>query len=247
MYNVFITGGTKGIGETFVKECLYNKFNVAYTTQKFDLKTKDQLSTLKKEFPEQTIECYELDVRNSLDVDKIVSQAMDDFTHFDGLICNAGIAFNNLLISTSDEEWNEVLNVNLSGAFYVSRAFISHFLIRKAGAIVFMGSLNRDGAAGNVAYAASKAGLEGLSGTIAKEYGKKGIRSNVIAPGFVDTSMTIGKLPEKIEKFWKDFSPAGRFIKSKEVVDVGLFLLSDKSRMVNGAVIPVTSGLNWRP
>jgi NAD(P)-dependent dehydrogenase (short-subunit alcohol dehydrogenase family) len=144
-----------------------------------------------------------------------------------------------------DEDWQAVIDTNLSGAFYVARHFLPALF--GGGRIVFVSSISRLGTSGQANYAASKAGLIGLSGTLAKEYGRKGVTSNVIVPGVFDTDLTRGALSDELRDFWRRYCPSPRGGDLRDVSSLVLFLASDAAAFVNGQVIPVTGGLDWTP
>jgi NAD(P)-dependent dehydrogenase (short-subunit alcohol dehydrogenase family) len=125
------------------------------------------------------------------------------------------------------------------------REFLSLFLANKKGRFVTLSSIAKDGIAGQANYGASKAGLVGLSGTIAKEYGKKGITSNVVVPGVFETDMTNRTLSEELKSFWLTHCPLKRMGRLEELSATVLFLASDASSFINGQVINVTGGLDW--
>ncbi|MBA2565957.1 MAG: 3-oxoacyl-[acyl-carrier-protein] reductase [Gemmatimonadetes bacterium] len=162
------------------------------------------------------------------------------------LVNNAGLARDNLLLRMTQEEWDEVLRVNLGGAFSATRAVLRPMLKQRAGSIVNISSLA--GVAGNAGqsnYAASKAGLIGFSKAIAKELGPRNIRVNVIAPGFIATGM-LDDLAEAAQTEYTRAIPLGRFGTPQEVADMALFLASDLARYVTGQVFHVDGGLGSR-
>jgi NAD(P)-dependent dehydrogenase (short-subunit alcohol dehydrogenase family) len=148
-------------------------------------------------------------------------------------------------VSMSDEEWHDVISTNLHGSFYVCRAFMSNMLANRFGRIVLISSIVHSGASGQANYAASKAALHGLAGSIAKEYGRRGITANVVVPGFFDTPMTRETMPAVNKEFWLKYCPAGRMGDLGEVAKVVMFLASDGAGFINGQTIPVTGGLDW--
>ena len=165
----------------------------------------------------------------------------------DAVVCNAGINKNHLAFSMSNDEWQEVLDTNLTGTFYVIRQSLPTFLSKKKGRFVLVSSIAKDGVSGQANYSASKAGLLGLSATVAKEYGAKGINSNVVVPGFFETDMTAQTMSDALKDFWNRFCPLKRMGRLDELADAVLFLASPKSSFINGQVIPVTGGLDWAP
>ncbi len=172
---------------------------------------------------------------------------LDDFGTIQGVVCNAGVNINGLAASLGDDEWQTVIDTNLSGSFYVCRQLLPSMVKARKGRIVMISSLGRGGVTGQAAYAASKAGLLGLSSTLAKEYGRKGITSNVVVPGFFETDMTREGMSDANKKFWLEYCPVGRMGHLSEVASVVMFLLSDGASYVNGESIAVTGGLDWAP
>ena len=138
-----------------------------------------------------------------------------------------------------------MIDTNLNGAFYIIRQFLPVFLANRKGHFVSVSSIAKDGISGQANYSASKAGLIGLSGTIAKEYGIKGITSNVVVPGMFETDMVKETLSDNLRKFWLLHNPMKRMGHLDELAEVALFLGSDAASFVNGQVISVTGGLDW--
>ena len=149
----------------------------------------------------------------------------------------------------SDEEWDDVLATNLTGPFLVSRQVLPSMMSARFGRIINISSLVYRGGSGQANYAATKAGLHGLTGTIAKEYGRKGITANVVVPGYFETDMTRESLPEHMRAFWKQYAPVpkGRTGELSELSAVINFLATREAAFVNGQVINVTGGLDWGP
>jgi len=145
----------------------------------------------------------------------------------------------------SNDDWHDVIQTNLTGTFYVMREFLPLFLANKKGRFVNLSSIAKEGIAGQANYSASKAGLVGLSGTIAKEYGSKGITSNVVVPGVFETDMTAQSLSDDLRKFWLLHCPLKRMGRLEELSETVLFLVSDAASFINGQVINVTGGLDW--
>ena len=243
--NIFITGGSRGIGNNLVLTALKKGHNVAFTYHNPETDLESLLKTARDLAPNQKCRGYQLDVKNSEQVNNVADQVISDFDDIDAVINNAGINRNNLAFTMTDEEWNEVIATNLTGCFYVIRAFLSVFLAKRKGRFVSISSIAKDGVAGQSNYSASKAGLVGLSATIAKEYGPKGITSNVVVPGLFETDMTREYLSDDLRKFWIEHCPAGRMGKLEELSEVILFLISDEASFINSQVIPVTGGLNF--
>ncbi len=242
---IFITGGSRGIGNAIVKLALKKGHDVAFTYNNPDTDVNQLLAEAKEIAPDRLCKAYRLNVRDSDEVANVADQVLEDFETIDTVINNAGINKNGLAFSMSDQDWLDVIDTNLNGAFYVMRQFLPEFLANKKGRFVTVSSIAKDGISGQANYSASKAGLIGLSGTIAKEYGSKGITSNVVVPGMFETDMTKESLSSELKKFWLQHCPAKRMGQLEELAEVVLFLGSDVSSFVNGQTINVTGGLDW--
>uniref|UniRef100_A0A7C3UKL7 3-oxoacyl-[acyl-carrier-protein] reductase n=1 Tax=Geoglobus ahangari TaxID=113653 RepID=A0A7C3UKL7_9EURY len=176
--------------------------------------------------------------------DEVMSmwEIVKDFGTVSCLVNNAGITRDNLFVKMSKEDWDEVIRVNLTGAFYVTRIFIDH-LIETKGSIVFVSSVvGQDGNVGQANYAASKAGLIGLTKALALELARYGIRVNAVAPGFTETDMT-AKIPEKVREKILSRIPMKRFADPDEIAKVVVFLASDDASYITGVTIPVSGGM----
>lgn len=245
--NIFISGGSQGIGKATVLHFLEKGHHVAFSYNSNRVEAEKTLQLAQEKFPTQKVRAYKLDVRIEQEVETIGEQVLEDFTTIDSLICNAGIANSELLITHSTDTWNNVLQTNLTGTFFLCRFFLSPFLENRKGSIVLMSSLNRHGASGLSAYATSKAGLIGLSQSIAKEYGAKGIRCNVVSPGYIETELTSHLTELKSGKFFLATSPLKRAGLSEEVASAIYFLASSDSSFVNGSEVTIDGGLRWMP
>jgi len=183
------------------------------------------------------------DVRDSASVDAAFSEVEAAHGPVEVLVANAGITRDQLLMRMTDEEFDEVLDVNLTGTFRCVRRASKGMIRLRRGRIVLISSVvGLYGGAGQVNYAASKAGLVGMARSITRELGGRGITANVIAPGFIDTAMT-GALPEDRRQAYLAAIPAGRFAQPAEVAAVVEFVASDAAAYISGAVIPVDGGL----
>jgi NAD(P)-dependent dehydrogenase (short-subunit alcohol dehydrogenase family) len=243
----FITGGSRGIGEAIVIEAARAGHDVAFTYHHGEERAQRVLAGVRDIAPEARLAAYPLDVRSAAAVEKIGDRVLDDFGSVDVVVANAGVNLNGLAASLSDEDWRLVIDTNLTGTFYVCRQFLPTMVANRFGRIVMISSLGRGGVTGQASYAASKAGLCGLSSTLAKEYGRKGITSNIVVPGFFDTDMTKDGMSSSNKEFWLRYCPLGRMGALPEVAKVVLFLASDGASYVNGEAINVTGGLDWAP
>ena len=183
------------------------------------------------------------DVSLREDMDEVVKMAMNEFGRIDILINNAGINKDALITKMTKEQWNGVINVDLTGAFNCIQAIVDIMINQGGGVIINTSSISGIyGNIGQVNYASAKAGLIGLTKTLAKELGKKGVRVNAVAPGFTITPMT-SKVPEKILAMMKEKTPLHRLAEPIDIAYAYLYLASDEARYVNGAVLSVDGGL----
>lgn len=245
--NLVVTGGSRGIGAEIVRLAIQKGHSVAFTYNTDKQAAENLIATCKISGEGQTVSAYQVDVRSSKAVDEFSRSVADNFSKIDAVIPNAGINRNAALIGMSDDQWRDVLDTNLSGAFYTARAFLPLMLAERFGRFVFISSVSRHGMTGQANYAATKAGLVGLSSTIAKEYGSRGLTSNVVAPGIIDTDLTKTHATGRFQKFWLENSPLKRNGYPKEVAQAVLFLVQEEASYINGACLSVSSGLEWVP
>ena len=183
------------------------------------------------------------DVSSSPDVIRLVETTLATFGKVDVLVNNAGITRDHLLMRMSDEDWDEVLSVNLKSAFLCTRAVLRHMLRERWGRIINIASIvGIAGNAGQANYAAAKAGIIGFTRTIAKEVASRGITANTIAPGFIDTEMT-QRLEEKRRQELKKQIPLGYFGSPRDVAEAVAFLASEEARYITGQVLNVDGGM----
>lgn len=247
--NYFITGGSRGIGASLVAEAVKLGHDVAFTYVAAEARAQQVAEQARQLREGAQVRFYHLDVKDSAAVERVVDQVLDDFENIEVVVNNAGVNRDNLMANMTDEEWAEVLATNLSGPFYVCRQLLPNMMSNRYGRIINIGSVVFGGAAGQANYAASKAGLNGLTKSIAKEYGRKGITANVVVAGFFETDMTRESLPQHMRDFWKTYCPVpkGRAGELYELAAVVNFLASKEAAFVNGQVINVTGGLDWGP
>ena len=190
-------------------------------------------------------EAYAMDVANGTAVGEAVTRIAADFGRIDVLVNNAGITRDTLLIRMSEEDWDAVLDINLKGAFLVTKAVVKYMMKQRAGAIVNIASVvGIMGNAGQANYTASKAGLIALTKTTAKELGSRNVRVNAVAPGFIRTAMT-DKLSEPIKDAMLKMVPLGRLGEPEDVAKAVAFLASDAAAYVNGQTLAVCGGMVW--
>jgi 3-oxoacyl-[acyl-carrier protein] reductase len=186
---------------------------------------------------------YSVDVANHAAVAALASQILGDFSRVDILVNNAGVTRDNLSLRLSEEDWDVVLDTNLKGTFNCIQAFERPMIKQRSGRIVNIGSVaGLMGNAGQANYAASKAGLLGLSKTIARELASRGITCNVVAPGFISTDMT-EVLPEKIKDSVTTQIPLGRFGKPEDIATAVAFLASAEAAYITGQCLTVDGGM----
>ncbi|MCB9690163.1 MAG: SDR family oxidoreductase [Alphaproteobacteria bacterium] len=244
---VFVSGGSRGIGRALVLGAARAGYDVAFTWRSSEAAADEVLAACAEAAPERRVRAYPLDVRDADATEAVAERVLDDLGSVWGVVCNAGVSRNGLAFSLSDQDWREVLDTNLTGAFHVARAFLPELIGARGGRILFLGSITAPGATGQVAYAASKAGLLGLCGTLAREVGRKGVTANVVVPGYFETDMTREQVSASNHEFAHRFGPSGRGGEMAELTSTVLFLLSDGAAYVNGAQVPVTGGLDWVP
>lgn len=184
-----------------------------------------------------------LDVTRREQTKQVVQDTLDTFGRIDVLINNAGIIQDALVTKMTEDQWDQVINVNLKGAFNCIQAVVEVMINQGNGAIINTASIvGLFGNVGQTNYAATKAGLIGMTKTLAKELGKKGIRVNAVAPGFIMTPMT-NNVPEKILTLMREKTPLRRLGEAEDVAYAYLYLASDEAKFVNGAVLCVDGGL----
>ncbi len=239
--NALITGASKGIGRAIAFRFAQHGANVAFTY----LSSVEQGQALESELTAQGVKAigYRSDASDFAQAEKLINDVVGDFSTLDILVNNAGITQDTLLLRMTEEMWDKVINVNLKSCFNTVKAATRQFMKQKNGAIINMTSVvGLKGNAGQVNYAASKAGIVGLTKSVALELGSRGIRSNAIAPGFIETEMT-AKLDEKTVQSWRDAIPLKRGGKPEDVADACVFLASDLSSYITGQVLQVDGGM----
>jgi 3-oxoacyl-[acyl-carrier protein] reductase len=184
-----------------------------------------------------------VDVSKFEDVDQMVDAILKQLGKIDILVNNAGITRDKLILRMSEEDWDAVLNVNLKGTFNCTRAVVRHMAKQRYGKIVSIASVTGEmGNAGQVNYAASKAGVIGLTKTIAREFAQRGINVNAVAPGYIQTPMT-DVLPDKVKEELRRLIPMDRLGQPGDVAEAVLFLVSERSSYITGQVLNVNGGI----
>jgi NAD(P)-dependent dehydrogenase (short-subunit alcohol dehydrogenase family) len=243
----FVTGGSRGLGAAIVLQAARSGHDVAFTYVNHEAAARQIARQLQEIRPEGLFKAYRLDQRHSAEVEAVGDRVLEDFDTVNVVVANAGINQNNLAVSMSDEEWHAVLDTNLSGAFYVCRQFLPIFLANRFGRFILISSLAATGVSGQANYCASKAGLLGLSAALAKEYGRRGITSNVVSPGYFETDMTREGISASNHDFWTKFCPLGRLGDVSELAELVTFLASSAAGYINGQELRVDGGLGWAP
>lgn len=237
-----ITGGTRGIGRAIALRFAQEGANVAFTGRSYN----ENMKEVEAEISKMGVQAkgYAFDASNFEETHKIVEEIKKGFGKIDVLINNAGITKDGLLMRMTEEQWDSVIHVNLKSAFNLTHAITPIMMRQKSGSIINMTSVvGLTGNAGQANYSASKAGLVGLTKSMAKEIGSRGIRVNAIAPGFISTDMT-GELSEEVRNRWAEQIPLRRGGTPEDVANTALFLASDLSLYVTGQVISVCGGMN---
>ena len=237
-----ITGAAQGIGKGIALEYAKQGATVAFTVRKHD----ERSEALVNEIAAMggTAKAYAADAANFTSASEVVSEVMKDFGRIDVLVNNAGITKDGLLMRMTEEQWDAVINTNLKSAFNYIHAITPIMMKQRSGSIINMTSVvGISGNAGQANYAASKAGMIGLTKSVAKELGSRGVRVNAIAPGFIATDMT-GVLNEDLKKQLILNIPLRREGKVEDVANVAVFLASDMASYVTGQVISCCGGLN---
>jgi 3-oxoacyl-[acyl-carrier protein] reductase len=226
---VLVTGGNRGIGRAIAEEFVSQGHRVAVTVRS-------------GEGPAGTLSVI-ADVTDSASLDAAFETIEEKLGPVEVLVANAGITRDMLLLRMTDEDFEDVLNTNLTGAFRVVKRATKGMMKARFGRVILISSVvGLLGSAGQVNYSAAKSGLVGMARSITRELGSRGITANVIAPGFIETDMTAA-LPEEQQEQYKKNIPAGRFATPTEVAKVVSWLASDDSAYISGAVIPVDGGL----
>lgn len=245
--NIFLTGGSRGIGKYAIFELVKQGANVAFTYVASETGAKDTVTQCKQISPDADVRYYQLDVKNSDQVDAVASQVIEDMGRIDVVVNNAGNLNDGLIHSMTNDQWDDVIQTHLTGTFYVCRAFLEEFIINKGGKFINVASLCAGGSAGQANYSAAKAGVIGFSKALAKEYGNRDIYCNVIVPGFFRTELTEANASDAVIDGYVRLSIIQREGEASEFGKALVFLASDLSSFVSGHVLDVTGGLGFIP
>tara|TARA_B100000287_G_scaffold62054_1_gene54131 strand:+ start:2844 stop:3572 length:729 start_codon:yes stop_codon:yes gene_type:complete len=240
MKTALVTGGSRGIGRAIALELGKSCYvAVGYTSSKDS--AEEVVGEIVKSGGEAT--AIQIDVTSSESIENAFTIIEKELNGVDILVNNAGITKDNILPRIKEDDWNDVINTNLTGSFKTSQRAIKHMMKNKWGRIVFISSIvGIVGNQGQANYAASKAGLIGLSKSIAKEMGSRSITSNVVAPGYIDTDMTAFLTDEQKDNIIEQLS-IKRIGKPEDVANIVSFLSSEESEYITGQVIPVDGGI----
>lgn len=236
-----ITGASRGIGKGIAQVFAEHGANVAFTYSS----SVESAKALEDELNALGVKAkgYQSNAANYDEAHQLADAVVEEFGSIDILVNNAGITKDNLLMRISEEDFDKVIEVNLKSVFNMTKAVQKTMLKQRKGSIINMSSVvGVKGNAGQTNYAASKAGIIGFSKSVALELGSRNIRSNVIAPGFIETEMT-AKLDEATVKGWRDAIPLKRGGTPEDIANVCVFLASDMSAYVTGQTINVDGGM----
>lgn len=238
-----VTGASRGIGEAIAIKLAEQGASIAFTYVSSDEKAKaleDKLQALGVK-----AKAYKSNAGVFEECEVMVNDVMKEFGTIDICVNNAGISKDNLLLRMTPEQWDDVMDINLKSVFNMTKLVMRPMMKAKKGSIINMSSIiGIRGNAGQSSYAASKAGIIGFTKSMAHELGSRNIRSNAIAPGFVETDMTHYLQEGDASKAFLEKIPLGRFASAEEIANTTLYLASDMSSYVTGQVISVCGGLN---
>jgi 3-oxoacyl-[acyl-carrier protein] reductase len=240
-----VTGAARGIGEAIALKFAEHGANIAFTYVSDSSAEKARALEVRLQSLGVQAKAWQSNAADFAACEQFVQEVMTTFGSVDVCVNNAGISKDNLLMRVSPEQWEEVIDTNLSSVFNMTKQVIRPMMKARAGSIINMSSIiGMRGNAGQSSYAASKAGIIGFTKSVALELGSRNIRCNAVAPGFVETDMThYLKEGSGADEFLKKI-PLGRFGKAEEIANTTLFLASDMSTYVTGQTISVCGGLN---
>ena len=243
----FVTGGSRGIGRSIVLRLVKEGIPTAFTYVGNEAAMKETLALAAGLPGAAALKAYRMNVTNGAEVERVADQVMEEFPSLGIVVNNAGIVRNNTAAMMSDEQWQEVIDADLSGPFFVIRSFLAHLMGRRWGRIINISSLAQEGSSGQVNYAAAKAGLVGLTKTLAREYGSRGITSNIVTVCYVETDMTDQHMATKLQEIWLEYCPVKRVGTAEEIASLVNYLARAEAGFINGEVIRVAGGLSYAP
>lgn len=236
-----MTGGTRGIGKAIVEELADLGADVALTYAR----SSDAAEAIKKELEGKGRKCliYQADAADADKAAEVIGDVTDQWGGLNVLVNNAGITRDTLILRMKEEQWDEVIETNLKSVFNYSKAAVRPMMRNRGGSIINISSVvGLTGNAGQANYAASKAGIVGFTKSLARELASRNIRSNVVAPGYIQTEMT-GELDQKVLESIEEQTPLGRPGKPDEIARAVAFLASDWSSYITGEVLKVDGGM----
>jgi 3-oxoacyl-[acyl-carrier protein] reductase len=235
---ILITGANRGIGHNILKKIATCGYTVIGTSR-----SKDGADMITDAIKDSNGKGVVMDVTNQDSINNSVNQIKEDYGVIYGLVNNAGITNDNLLMRMSDDQWNSVIETNLTSLYRVTKSVVKDMMKARTGRIVNIGSIvGQMGNAGQSNYSATKSGLLGFTKSLARELSSRNINVNAVSPGFIDTDMTKALSDDQIESLTKNI-PLGRIASPDEVSSVVAFLLSDDSSYITGENINVNGGL----
>ena len=235
-----VTGAAQGIGKAIALLLARNGADIVVSDINLE-KAEETAKEIRAIGPKAM--AVKVDVANLSDVERMVTGILEKLAKIDILVNNAGITRDKLILRMTEEDWDAVLGVNLKGTFNCTKAVVRHMAKQRSGKIVNIASVVGEmGNAGQANYSASKAGVIGLTKTIAREYAQRGINVNAIAPGYIETPMTEA-LPEKAKEELIKLIPMDRLGKPEDVAEAVLFLVSEESSYITGQVLNVNGGI----
>ncbi len=240
-----VTGAARGIGEAVAIKFAEHGANIAFTYVSDSSASKAEALTQKLLDMGVKAKAYQSNAGDFASCEKFVNDVIAEFGTIDICVNNAGISKDNLLMRMTPEQWNDVMQINLNSVFYMTKLVIKPMMKARSGSIINMSSvIGEMGNAGQASYAASKAGVIGITKSTAKELGSRNIRCNAILPGFVETDMTSYlKEGENADKY-KSMIPLGEFAKGEDIANACLYLASDMGKYVTGQALSVCGGMN---
>ena len=237
---VLITGGARGIGKAMSKAFAKEGYNVLVNFNKSENEAKELYTILnEKNF---SVKLFKANISNREDVEDMVDYCIKEFGGLDVLVNNAGVSQDKLFTDITDEDWDNMMNINLKGSFYCSQVALKYMISEKKGNIINISSIwGISGATCEVHYSITKAGIIGMTKALAKEVGPSNIRVNSIAPGVINTDMLSGYNEEDIDALVEE-TPLMRLGTPEDIANCAIFLASDKSNFITGQVISPNGG-----
>lgn len=238
---VLVTGSSRGIGRQIAKTFAQSGANVVINYSSSEAPALELAKEIKEQGGNALV--IQADVSKFEESERLVNETIDAFGKIDILINNSGITKDNLMLRMTEEDFDKVIDVNLKGTWNMCKHVTRHFLKNKAGSIINITSVvGIIGNAGQANYVASKAGIIGLTKSLAKEFGSRHIRVNAIAPGFIETEMT-DQLPDNVKQGYLEQVPLKEFGSTQDIANACLFLASEDAKYITGQVINVNGGM----